>query len=325
MRNRGSSFQAGRLIVCANHGVSGSVGRPGGTHSHTIYSDDHGGPPCPALPRTLDPAAAAAAAAGAAAAAVAAGAAACCCLLLLAAAQAASAPRALWVASISYARPPGSTPARVLCSLRVCIVVCKLCSDCFVPSLLILLGRFCSDLAERGERQRAEQVSPRAGWLHCVLQPLRQLQADPTRPGQQHRPAHGRVLSGSDQGRPLDVRTGLVSPGDLLAPSTQRRRAQTVPRHPRSRPRHRPRWRPRWRPPRWQPPPPPPPPLLLLVLLLLLATSPSPPPVLLLMRSVLPAGGTTAALATAGPPGPLPSPPTVSPPPSWPGWSDPSQ
>lgn len=32
---------SGRLLVCANHGFSGTTTRPGGTHSHTIYSDDH--------------------------------------------------------------------------------------------------------------------------------------------------------------------------------------------------------------------------------------------------------------------------------------------
>ena len=39
---QGIQLDSGRLIVCANHGVSGSSVRPGGTHSHTIYSDTHG-------------------------------------------------------------------------------------------------------------------------------------------------------------------------------------------------------------------------------------------------------------------------------------------
>ena len=39
---QGIQLASGRLLVCANHGISGTAGRPGGTNSHTIYSDDHG-------------------------------------------------------------------------------------------------------------------------------------------------------------------------------------------------------------------------------------------------------------------------------------------
>ena len=39
---QGLQLHNGRLIVCANHGFGGTSAAPGGTHSHTIYSDTHG-------------------------------------------------------------------------------------------------------------------------------------------------------------------------------------------------------------------------------------------------------------------------------------------